>query len=151
MEVTYTGEYLRISGSLNSIDIFGLVTGGADFGVERKLVDVDPDGGSDVDTSHAEVPLVMFGLDNLSLNVGGAGFGLVISGGSFGLASIDTGSESWTAVKASGISGSLTLSGISASIDSFTLEINQYGGSATGLELEWWIPVQSSRLPSTWK
>jgi hypothetical protein len=129
MEMNYTGEYLHISGSLNSIDIFGLVTGGADFGVERKLVDIDPDGGSDVDTGHGEVPLVTFGLDNLSLNVGGTGFGLVISDGSFGLASIDTGSESWTAVNATGISGSLTLPGVTASINDFTLEINQYGGS----------------------
>jgi hypothetical protein len=134
-QVTYSDDYLEVSGSLTEIDIFGLITGGADFAVNKQFVDVDSDGDEDGGTGdqYDDATLITFALDSLNLKVGASGFGISVSDGTVGVAAIESGSMSWVAVNAVGITATLTLPGVSATVSDIDFEINSADGGASAL------------------
>ncbi|UCE37498.1 MAG: hypothetical protein JSW00_18920 [Thermoplasmata archaeon] len=134
-QVTYTSGIVRVSGSLSDIDIFGLITGGANFAVNKQLVDVDSDGDGDgqTGTQYDDATLITFALDSLNLKVGPSGFGISVSDGTVGFAAIESGSMKWVAVNASGITATLTLPGVSATVSDIGFEINRVEGGTTAL------------------
>ena len=80
--------------------------------------------------------LIQVGLSNIQASVVAGGFGLTVTGGDLGLAIITaptpaTGTDSryWIAVNGSGLAASLTLGGVTASVQSLDLQVNQAGGT----------------------
>ncbi|UCF08685.1 MAG: fibronectin type III domain-containing protein, partial [Thermoplasmata archaeon] len=137
MAIGFTSEYLRVSGKLTTLDIFGLITGQVNFALVRQKVDVDLDGEVTVpnDDFYDDATLLTFALYNLQLKVGTTGFGIDIANGNLAIASIKSGDLSWTAVRAANITASITLPGISADVSNIAVEINKAEGTgATALD-----------------
>ena len=110
------------------LNIFDFITGSANFSVTRRLVDVDLDGDEDGETGAQldDAGLLTIGLSNLTLSVGVPGIGLTVSGGNLGIATInEVGGQArvWTAVSANAINVTLTLPGITASVNNVTLAV----------------------------
>ena len=131
-----------MSGELQNLDIFGLVTGGADFALKSQLVDVDLDGDRNAATGEQlnDAALMMFALSDLDLTVGFGGDGLQIDGGTLGLAVIKaptpaagagTDNRSWVALSGHDLDFTLVLPGITADVDDVTLKINRASGQRT--------------------
>ena len=145
--VTQTAERLKVAGDLVDLDIFGLLSGAAGFEVSRDLVDVDLDGvTSTVEVDNAV--LLTFGLtldeaapgdpETRFLRVGTAGFGLEIHDGTVRVAALAPAAAAdarrWLAVQASGLSATLTLPFVNASVANVKLDVNRAGGLASVLD-----------------
>ncbi len=128
-----------MSGSLTSLNIFNLITGSANFAISTSTITL-PLNDSTPDLSGAT--LVTVGLSNLSLQVGSGGLGLMLTGGSLGLAAITPGpipagttatdNREWIAVNGSIQTVSLNLgANILASASNVTVQINQATGAFT--------------------
>ncbi|HET6548786.1 MAG TPA: calcium-binding protein, partial [Solirubrobacter sp.] len=141
MPVTVRGDVTAVAGKLRNLDVFGIITGGADFAMVSKLVDVDFDGLDGTSTDRTQrldnASLITFALTNLDLTVGVGGDGLKIGpGGTVGIATIKaplatggaTDDRSWTAITAKDIAISLSLPGMSAGVSGVSLKINKAAG-----------------------
>ena len=135
--VTYRGDLLAVAGSLTGIDIFGFVTGSAEFEIESGSVAVDLPG-PQVDP--VTPSLLRLGLKNATLVIGDAGgINISFSGASLALATLKAGAptaantsdtRSWLALK-----GTIALAtinglpeGLVLTVRSLTVEINRASG-----------------------
>ena len=127
------GKKLAVAGRLISLDIFGVLSGEADFALQTSVVDVDFDGsGTTTGDRLDDASLMTFGLSNLSLSVGLGGVGLSISGGSLGIATLTpaapaSGSDerSWSAVTGKDLAVTLNIPGINGTVSSGSVRINR--------------------------
>ena len=135
--ITFRGSQLAVAGSISNVDLFGLLTGGADFSVTSQLVDLDLDGSGATTTDQLnDASLVTFALTALNLRLGTSTVGLQIGpGGTVGIASIaapvpasGTDGRSWTAVVGKDLAVSLSIPGITGSVTSGSLKINRANG-----------------------
>ena len=119
MPITFRGSQLAVAGSITGLNLFGILTGGADFSVTSQLVDIDFNGSATNTTDRLnDASLVTFALSNLNLRLGTDTAGLQIGpGGTVGIASISapapatgTGADNrtWTAVVGKDLAVSLT-------------------------------------------
>ena len=141
--ITFRGDQLAVAGSITGLDLFGILTGGADFSVTSQLVDVDFDGDGDATTGDQldDASLVTFALSNLNLRLGTPTVGLQIGpGGTIGIASISapapltgTDTRSWTAVVGADLVVSLSLPGVTGSVENGSLKINRAAGELNGV------------------
>ena len=138
MPIKMRGQKLAIGGRLTGLDIFGILTGDADFALETKLVDVDFDGSAATTSDRLDdASLLTFGLSNLDLDIGFAGQGLHIGGGSLGIAILKAKAavspavddRSWSAVTGTGLVLSLTLPGVTGSVTAGSVRINRAAGA----------------------
>jgi hypothetical protein len=137
--ITFRGAQLAVAGSVTGLDLFGILTGGADFSVTTQLVDIDLDGlTSTPDDRLNDARLLTFALSNLNLSLGTGGAGLTIGpGGTVGIATISaptpaTDNRTWTAVVGKDLAVSLNLPGITATVTGGTLKINRASGALNG-------------------
>ncbi len=126
------------SGSLDNVDILGLISGSVSFSISKDVVDVDLDGEITTpnDDFYDDATLFTFSLSSPMLYVGKSGFGLYVTSGELGIASLKASDgSSWLAVLATDIGGTLTLPKVTASLDSLTVKINKgYSGASP---LDW--------------
>ncbi len=103
--VTLTAAILSLSGHL-TLSVGSFLSLEADFVLNRSGVALDLNGDGTVDIATAT--LLTLGLTNVSGSLGAAGGPTItLNGGSFALASITTGSATWTAIEGSVTSASL--------------------------------------------
>ena len=77
------GEQLTLSGTLATLDLFGVISGSANFAVSKQLVDVDLDGsGTQTAGDLDDATLVTIALSAMQLDVAGV---LSITGGSLAI------------------------------------------------------------------
>src|SRR5258708_2563045 len=135
--LSLAGSLLKAEGDLTSLDVFGLLSGSAHFAISKTLVTL---------TSPAVTnqPLLTVALSNLQLAVGAAGYGLQITSGSINAASLTDGAGlSWFGLNGNGLSGSLTIPGVGASVANLSVQVNQAKGTgATAID---WTTVTCSR------
>ena len=138
--VTLTSAILSLSGHL-TLSVGSFLSLEADFVLNRSGVALDLNGDGTVDIATAT--LLTLGLSNVSGSLGAAGGPTItLSGGSFALASIATGSATWTAIEGSVTSASLTgIPGLTLDASSLTLKVNTasgtYGASVNATPLNW--------------
>ena len=132
LPISYRGSRLVVSGQLIGLNLFDFITGSAGFAVTRELVDVDLDGDQNAATGEQlnDAGLVTFALSSLDLAVGIDGVGLTVSGGNLGIAVVTapTGTRTWTAVSATGVSVAFDVPGITGSVTGVTLKFNRASG-----------------------
>ncbi|MHB1243995.1 MAG: hypothetical protein ACYC1P_11455, partial [Gaiellaceae bacterium] len=139
-------QELYASGSA-IVNLFDLVTGSADFELIKQDVDVDLDGDLNGGTGEqlTGAGLLLFGLSDLQLAVGIAGFGIDISGGTVALALLKPAAtapnpgRSWMTLQAAGVGGTLHLPGVIASVENLVIEVNR-ASAPVGVavaELDW--------------
>ncbi len=136
---------ISLGGTLTGLNIFNLIQGSASFAIsDISPWTFTPTGGTPITGG----TLVTVGLYDIMASVGTGGFGLSISGGDLGIAILEppapssgTDSRYWVAVDASGIGARLALGGISASVASLNVQVNEAGGTDTSnnpaTELDW--------------
>ena len=124
-----TTEILSVSGSVDSLDIAGLVTGSAHFEVTKQLVDV-------ASLSLTDAPLLTVTLTQLQLAVGSGDVGVQITGTSIDVATLAAADgRSWLGIAAHGLGGSIAVgSAFSAQLSSVEVLVNR---SSTGTALNW--------------
>ena len=161
--ITLRGQVFSVSAKLTGLDLFGLLTGSADFAISSQLVDVDFDGQAGTTTDRLEdASLVMFALTNLDLALGVPGVGVKIGpGGTVGIASIKaptpasgTDTRTWTAIVGKNLAVTLDLPGIAATVTSGSLKINRVTGERDGVEVTEadalnWATADAIPLPLT--
>ncbi len=138
LPVTLTGGEVALSGTLSSLNIFGVINASASFAMSETTVAVHPGTGTNLGVA----TLITLALQNLSASVGAGGFGVAVTGGTLGLAFLEpvssTGSTDhryWVAVTGTGLSASLQLStSVTASVTGLSIAINQAGGGASALD-----------------
>ncbi len=145
--VDLSGDATTVSGELEDLDIAGLITGRAHFDLTRKSVTLT--GTTDPALTNAQ--LMRFSLSSLELAVGTATAGVTLGATKFDLVTLASGlvgdTRRWLLIDAAGVTGTLTLPGITGSITGLTLQVNRAsgGGGATGFTaasaLDW------SRVP----
>ena len=84
MPITVRGKKLAVAGRLISLDIFGILSGEADFALQTRWSTSTSTAAAARRTIGSRASLMTFGLSNLSLSVGLGGVGLSISGGWLG-------------------------------------------------------------------
>ncbi len=134
LPIKFTGATLGVSGSLTGINLFGLITGGADFAITVSTTNVAFSGLGKPDLTGAT--LITLALSNLQVAVGATGFGVAITGGDLGIAAIEaptpaagTDNREWIAVDGANLSASLTVgTSISATVNSLSVQINRASG-----------------------
>ncbi len=133
LAITATGGGVSVSGTLTSLDIFGILTGSANFSLNDSTVSPAVGG-----ATLTNATLLTVGLSNLQVAAGSGGFGIAISGGNLGVALLEvpkptsgTDTRYWLAVIGSnGLAGTLTLgSGVAASVSNVSVAINTAGGT----------------------
>src|SRR5205807_441934 len=116
--LTLSGDQKSASGDLTALNIADLVSGSLSFAISKTTV--------------TQGTLLTLALSNLALQIGTAGFGLSITGGTLKLAALDDGatgsSAQWFGLQGSNLSGSLTLPAVSATIANLALAVNTASG-----------------------
>src|SRR5205807_805554 len=116
--LTLSGDVKSASGDLTALNIADLVSGSLSFAVSKTTV--------------SQGTLLTLALSNLALQIGTAGFGLAITGGSLklaALADVTAGSSAqWFGLQGSNLSGSLSLPAVSATIANLALAVNTASG-----------------------
>ena len=114
--LTVDRELVQFVGELPAFSFFdGLLTGTVGFSLERRLVDAtppDPETGAPI----SGAALYTFALDlngpTRFVTLGTDEAGVTVTDGTIGLYLLDAGIESWTAVKGTGLTATLTLPGL---------------------------------------
>ncbi len=155
LAIGFATPIFALSGTLSQLNVFNLIQGSASFAVQVNTgvtVTIPVLGGTTATLTGAT--LFQVGLGNISASAGAGGFGLTVTGGNLGLAVVEpptpasgTDSRYWIDVVGNGLSASLTLGGVSASVQSLTLQINQAGGvdpsNVAAIALDWGRPITS--------
>ena len=135
LAIPFTGATLGVSGSLTGINLFGLITGGADFAIAVSTTNVAFSGLGKPDLTGAT--LITLALSNLQVAIGATGFGVAITGGDLGIAAIEaptpaagTDNREWIAVDGANLSASLTVgTSVAAMVNSVSVQINRASGA----------------------
>ena len=147
LPVTLRGAQTAVAGTLQNLDIFGFVTGGANFAMQSRTVDVDLDGTGDTSGDQLnDATLLTIALDQLNLSIGAAGAGLAVTSGRLGIAILTapktaTDNRSWLALSASNLGITLSIPGITATVTNGSVLLNRASGAkdtiANTTELNW--------------
>ena len=147
LPVTLRGAQTAVAGTLQNLDIFGFVTGGANFAMQSRTVDVDLDGTGDTGGEQLnDATLLTIALDELNLSIGAGGAGLAVTSGRLGIAILTapktaTDNRSWLALSASNLGITLSIPGITATVTNGSVLLNRASGAkdtvANTTELNW--------------
>src|SRR4029077_17272428 len=89
-------------------------------------------------------PLLAFAFSQLNLAIGTTSFGLAITSGSINAAALSDGSgASWFGLHGTGLSGSLNIPGVTATVANLEVKVNQFSGTATAA-IDWTQTALSS-------
>src|SRR5581483_178014 len=128
--LTLTTQILSAAGDLQSLDVFGLLSGSMHFSVTKAPVTL---------TSPAVTaqPLLTFSFSQLQLAVGTSTFGLQITSGSINAAALADGSGlSWFGLQGTGLGGTLTVPGVTATLANLAVSVNQAKGTGA-MAMDW--------------
>ncbi|HVP75835.1 MAG TPA: hypothetical protein VMS63_07420, partial [Gaiellaceae bacterium] len=119
---------LVISGDA-SIDVAGLLSGSAHFVISQSTVDIPS-------MSLTGANLLTIALSNVHFAVGTTSIGAQIGGGNLtiGLLVAASGPQRWFGLSSSGVSASLVLPGVTATIADLSVQVNEASGGATALD-----------------
>src|SRR5438445_372756 len=82
-------------------------------------------------------PLLAFSFSQLNLAIGTTTFGLAITSGSIHAAALSDGAgASWFGLHGTGLSGSLNVPGVTATVAGLEVKVNQFSGTATAA-IDW--------------
>ena len=123
-----------MSGSLSALSIAGIISGSTSFAVTASSPTLTLPGDSGPETAS----LLQLTLTNLQLSVGTATVGVQISGGEIQVADVtsSTSNKSFLAVLATGLTATLTVPELSATVSGVSVSIN-VGPSGTSDALDW--------------
>src|SRR5438270_240680 len=89
-------------------------------------------------------PLLAFSFSQLNLAIGTTTFGLAITSGSIHAAALSDGAgASWFGLHGTGLSGSLNVPGVTATVAGLEVKVNQFSGTATAA-IDWTQTALSS-------
>src|SRR5438309_4322631 len=128
---------LAAEGDLVTVNVFDLLSGSMHFSLSKAPVTL---------TSPAvnSQPLLSFAFSQLNLAMGTSTFGLSITSGSINAAALSDGSgASWFGLHGTGLSGSLNIPGVSATVSNLEVKVNQFSGTATAA-IDWTQAALSS-------
>src|SRR5438309_341212 len=136
-DVGLTSQILAAEGDLTSLNVFDLLSGSMHFSLSKAPVTL---------TSPAvnSQPLLSFAFSQLNLAMGTSTFGLSITSGSINAAALSDGSgASWFGLHGTGLSGSLNVPGVSATVGALEVKVNQFSGTASAA-IDWTQAALSS-------
>src|SRR2546430_28509 len=128
--VGLASQILAAEGDLTSLNVFDLLSGSMHFSLSKAPVTLS----SPLVTGQ---PLLSFSFSQLNLAIGTTTFGLSITSGSIHAAALSDGAgASWFGLHGTGLSGSLNIPGVSATVAGLEVKVNQFSGSATAA-IDW--------------
>src|SRR5256886_2123476 len=128
---------LAAEGDLTSLNVFDLLSGSMHFSLSKAPVTVTA-------PSVTGQPLLAFSFSQLNLAIGTTTFGLAITGGSIKAAALSDGAgASWFGLHGTGLSGSLNIPGVTATVAGLEVKVNQFSGTATAA-IDWTQTALSS-------
>src|SRR5438309_667081 len=123
-------EILAAEGDLTSLNVFDLLSGSMHFSLSKAPVTLSS-------PSVTGQPLLSFSFSQLNLAIGTTTFGLSITSGSIHAAALSDGAgASWFGLHGIGLSGSLNIPGVSATVAGLEVKVNRFSGSATAA-IDW--------------
>src|SRR2546430_2150069 len=128
--VGLASQILAAEGDLTSLNVFDLLSGSMHFSLSKTPVTLtSPPVNSQ--------PLLAFSFSQLNLAIGTTTFGLAITSGSINAAALSDGAgASWFGLHGTGLSGSLNIPGVSATVAGLEVKVNRFSGSATAA-IDW--------------
>src|SRR5438309_2026716 len=124
------GEILAAEGDLTSLNVFDLLSGSMHFSLSKAPVTLSS-------PSVTGQPLLAFSFSQLNLAIGTTTFGLAITGGSIKAAALSDGAgASWFGLHGTGLSGSLNVPGVTATVAALEVKVNKFSGNATAA-IDW--------------
>src|SRR5256886_789799 len=121
---------LAAEGDLTSLNVFDLLSGSMHFSLSKSPVTL-------TSPPVNNQPLLAFSFSQLNLAIGTTTFGLAITGGSIKAAALSDGAgASWFGLHGTGLSGSLNIPGVTATVSGLEVKVNQFSGSATAA-IDW--------------
>src|SRR5207245_908540 len=135
--VGLASEILAAEGDLTSLSVFDLLSGSMHFSLSKAPVTLSS-------PSVTGQPLLAFSFSQLNLAIGTTTFGLAITGGSIKAAALSDGAgASWFGLHGTGLSGSLNVPGVLATVAGLEVKVNQFSGTATAA-IDWTQAALSS-------
>src|SRR5256885_1693517 len=121
---------LAAEGDLTSLNVFALLSGPMHFSLAKAPVTLSS-------PSVTGQPLLSFSFSQLNLAIGTTTFGLAITGGSIHAAALSDGAgASWFGLHGTGLSGSLNVPGVLATVAGLEVKVNQFSGNASAA-IDW--------------
>src|SRR5437660_690596 len=121
---------LAAEGDLTSLNVFDLLSGSMHFSLSKAPVTLSS-------PSVTGQPLLAFSFSQLNLAIGTTTFGLSITSGSIHAAALSDGAgASWFGLHGTGLSGSLNIPGVTATVAGLEVKVNRFSGSATAA-IDW--------------
>ena len=156
LSIGLSGPLFAMSGTLSELNLFNLIQGSANFAIQVNQdvsVTIPVTGGTTTTLSGAT--LFQLGLGHISASVGAGGFGLNVTAGNLGIAVVEppapasgTDSRYWIGVDANSLKANLALGGVTASVQSLNLDLNQAGGvdpnNVAAIALDWMQPIKAA-------
>ncbi len=156
LSIGLSGPLFAMSGTLSELNLFNLIQGSANFAIQVNQdvsVTIPVTGGTTTTLSGAT--LFQLGLGHISALVGAGGFGLNVTAGNLGIAVVEppapasgTDSRYWIGVDANSLQANLALGGVTASVQSLNLDLNQAGGvdpnNVAAIALDWMQPIKAA-------
>src|SRR2546430_12037110 len=130
-------EILAAEGDLTSLNVFDLLSGSMHFSLSKSPVTL-------TSPPVNNQPLLAFSFSQLNLAIGTPTFGLAITSGSIHAAALSDGAgASWFGLHGTGLSGSLTIPGVSATVAGLEVKVNKFSGNASAA-IDWTQTVLTS-------
>ena len=156
LSIGLSGPLFAMSGTLSELNLFNVIQGSANFAIQVNQdvsVTIPVTGGTTTTLSGAT--LFQLGLGHISASVGAGGFGLNVTAGNLGIAVVEppapasgTDSRYWIGVDANSLQANLRLGGVTASVQSLNLDLNQAGGvdpnNVAAIALDWMQPIKAA-------
>src|SRR5438445_685126 len=121
---------LAAEGDLTSLNVFDLLSGSMHFSLSKAPVTLTA-------PSVTGQPLLAFSFSQLNLAIGTPTFGLSITSGSINAAALSDGAgASWFGLHGTGLSGSLNIPGVTATVAALEVKVNKFSGTATAA-IDW--------------
>src|SRR5438309_1093120 len=128
--VALASQILAAEGDLTSLNVFDLLSGSMHFSLSKSPVTL-------TSPPVNNQPLLAFSFSQLNLAIGTTTFGLAITGGSIKAAALSDGAgASWFGLHGTGLSGSLNIPGVTATVAGLEVKVNQFSGTATAA-IDW--------------
>src|SRR2546429_625634 len=128
--VGLASQILAAEGDLTSLNVFDLLSGSMHFSLSKAPVTLSS-------PSVTGQPLLSFSFSQLNLAIGTPTFGLSITSGSINAAALSDGAgASWFGLHGTGLSGSLNIPGVSATVAGLEVKVNQFSGAASAA-IDW--------------
>ena len=135
--IAMTGDTPLVVSGNAAVDVAGLLGGSAHFVITQSTVDV-------ASVGLTGATLLTVTLSNLQLAVGTSSIGAQISAGTLTIGllvpAVSTDSRRWFGLSSSGISASLVLPSVTATVSNLSISVNEASGGATPLD---WTPLNT--------